>query len=92
MRSRKLVVLSADRLDRAKILLNCFERAIVIGLVSMSIANSIHNSQDNNALKPRDRQQLSPQPIAETIDDRDRNYPSKRRALPLILPQISPFS
>jgi hypothetical protein len=77
MKSRKLVVLSADRIDRAKIVLNCCERLIIIGFVSIPIANSIHNSQSKNALKS---------------SDRDRDYTSNLKALPLIVERISPFS
>ena len=77
MKPRKLVVLSADRIDRARILLNCCERLIIIAIVSVSIANSIHNSQSKNALES---------------SDRDRDYTSNLRALPLIVERISPFS
>ena len=77
MKSRKLVVLSADRIDRARIVLNYCERLLIICFVSMAIVNSIHNSQYKNAL--------------ESID-RDRDYTLNLKALPLIVDRISPFS
>jgi hypothetical protein len=82
MKPRKPIVLSGDRIDSARIILNCSERVIIIGFASMSIANSIHDSQHENALKSSDRQKSSHQPMAEIVND--RNYTSKRRALPLI--------
>ena len=77
MKPRKLVMLSADRFDRARIVLNCCERLIIIGCVSVPITNSIHNSQSKNAVESTDR---------------DRDYTSNFRALPLIVERISPFS
>jgi hypothetical protein len=86
MKSRKPIVLSGDRSDSARILLNCSGRVIIIGVASMSIANSIHDSQHENALKSHDRQKSLPQPIAEMVDDRD--HTSKQRDLPLIADRI----
>jgi hypothetical protein len=76
MKSRKLVVLSADRIDRVKIVLNCCERLLIIGFVSMAVINCIHNSQYKNALKSIDR-------------DQDRDYTSNLRAFPLIVDSLS---
>jgi hypothetical protein len=58
---RKLLLLSSDRFDAAKIIANCLERIMVIGFVTILIANSIHNSKSSRGLELEHQDRLEQQ-------------------------------